>query len=95
MTTASINGQSIQLSGELKFPTIVKLRREVENLLDSMSGAVTVDFSEVSRVDSSALSFWLCCLRFSEKKGMQLQALNMPNEMQGIVRLVGLDDKIN
>lgn len=95
MAFASLDGQSISLQGDLKFPNIVNIRKQVEGFLGTLSGEVIVDFGSVNAVDSSALSFWLCCLRFSQENGTQLKALNMPKDMLGIIRLVGLDDKIN
>ena len=81
----------IALEGELKFPVIVKARRQIEKQLAQAKGEMKVDFAGVTDVDSSALSFWLCCLRFAQKQGVNLQALNFPEDMKGIARLVGLE----
>ncbi|PIE24003.1 MAG: hypothetical protein CSA60_03750 [Neptuniibacter caesariensis] len=94
MATASQSGQRIILEGKLQFPVIFQLRKKVESMLSLMSGVVEVDFQKVVSVDSSSLSFWLCCLRYAQGRGIQLQALNIPEDMQSIIKLVGLDDQI-
>lgn len=96
MATASIkSAQLIAIEGELKFPVIMKLRKQVESLLADLNGSAQVDFAAVTAVDSSALSFWLCCLRFAKRNQLQLEAINLPVEMQGIAKLVGLEDLTN
>jgi len=93
MAKATLNAdQVIELIGELKFPVITPLRKQVEKLLAGLEGEVKIDFAGVTGVDSSALSFWLCCQRFAQGKNMQLSTLNVPAEMQGIAQLVGLDN---
>lgn len=93
MATATLTAdQTISLVGELKFPVIMPLRKQVERLLSNLEGEVVIDFAGVKGVDSSALSFWLCCQRFAQRTDAQLSAVNVPTDMQGIAQLVGLDN---
>lgn len=85
----------IGIKGELVFPEIMKARKQVEQLLAANSGVVNVDFAQVTTVDSSALSFWFCCLRYSSKIGVTLHAINLPKEMVGIAELVGLEKQFS
>ncbi|MFY0677645.1 MAG: STAS domain-containing protein [Neptuniibacter sp.] len=81
----------IQLSGELKFPVVVQLRKELESLLESVSDSVQIDFSGVVASDSSALSLWMCCLRYVEPLGTKIVPVNVPEEMVHFAEVVGLD----
>jgi ABC-type transporter Mla MlaB component len=90
-----VDQQQIKLEGELKFPVIMQARKQLENILSELNGLVHVDFSGVTGVDSSALSLWLCCLRYSQGNGTQLKALNMPDDLQGIMQLVGLEGQLS
>lgn len=81
----------IQLSGELKFPVIVQLRKQLEEILKTVSGSVQVDFSGVTSSDSSALSLWMCCLRYADLVGAKIEPINVPEEMAAFAHLVGLD----
>lgn len=81
----------IRLSGELRFADIMAIRKKLDQFLDKMSGEVVIDFSGVTRVDSSALSLWMCGLRHAETLGITLRSANVPAEMQSIAGLVGLN----
>lgn len=83
-------GNDVRVSGELRFVDIMSIRHELDQLLGSMNGEVVVDFSGVTRVDSSALSLWMCGLRRADELGITLKPINVPAEMQSIAGLVGL-----
>lgn len=81
----------IALSGELLFSTIMAVRAELETLLQQQGDRCVIDFSAVTRVDSSALALWLSCCRLAARKGMSLSASGIPADMGSIADLVGLD----
>lgn len=81
----------IALSGELLFGTIMAVKAEVEALLYRQSGDCTLDFSGVTRVDSSVLALWLSCCRLAARRGINLRASGIPHDMESIADLVGLD----
>lgn len=81
----------IALNGELLFGTIMTVKAEVESLLQQQNGDCTLDFSGVTRVDSSALALWLSCSRLAVRKGITLRASGIPHDMESIADLVGLD----
>lgn len=85
------NDNQLCVSGELKFPMITALREETEALLGQMQDSAVLDFSAVAAVDSSALSFWMCCQRFAAKRSLKLQAQDVPEEMLQFATLVGLE----
>lgn len=81
----------VRLTGELRFVDIMSIRKTLDQLLSKMKGDVVVDFSGVTRVDSSALSLWMCGLRRAEALNITLKPANVPDEMQSIAGLVGLN----
>lgn len=81
----------LRLSGTLTFADITAIRKTVDQRLDEMSGEISIDFSGVNRVDSSALSLWLCILRRAESLGLKLKPVNVPADMLSIADLVGLE----
>ena len=93
-TAEKFSDKQILLQGKLLFSVIVTLRKQIELMLESCSGEIDIDFSGITSVDSSALSFWLCCQRFAEKKGIVLNPINVPVEMQSFAGLVGLDNQL-
>lgn len=81
----------IALSGELLFGTIMAVRAEVEVLLSKQTGSCQLDFSAVTRVDSSSLALWLACCRLAARSNLELTAINIPSDMAAIADLVGVD----
>jgi len=85
-----VDDECLKLEGELVFNQIMTVRAESESLLKKMANQIEVDFSGVTRADSSALSFWLCCLRSAEATERRLVARSVPDELMAVARLVGL-----
>lgn len=93
---AFVNGDGvIKLTGELKFPVIVNVRKQLEAILNDVKGSVQIDFSDVHASDSSALSLWMCCLRYAEGLGTEIMPVNVPEEMLEFSRLVGLEAQLS
>ena len=84
-------GGSARLSGDLLFSTVLSVRAELEAAIDKAEQLLVIDFGLVSRVDSSAVSLWLCLQRRSQRKSLELKAQNVPAELSSIARLVGLE----
>ncbi len=85
-----VSDSCLKLDGELIFSQIMSVRTASEALLQQMDKTIEVDFSGVTKTDSSALSFWLCCLRSAESSGRSLVARAVPEELLDVARLVGL-----
>jgi len=85
-----VSADQINISGALTFANIMRIKQDVESSLANLSGAVSIDFAGVTKVDSSSLSLWLCILRLAEALGLQLKPQNVPEEMSSIAGLVGL-----
>ncbi|MDO6564054.1 STAS domain-containing protein [Amphritea sp. 1_MG-2023] len=86
-----ISSDAIVLNGDLLFSTIISVRQALENAIDQTTQAIVIDFANVGRVDSSAVSLWLCLMRKSQALNRSLTARNIPAELSAIVRLVGLE----
>lgn len=95
MSAAAVikDDSTVALSGSVTFPNIVVLRSHVESLLQAMKGDVKIDFSDVTALDSSALSLWLCCLRLAKAQGLSLTAVSVPKQMQQFSSVVGLESE--
>ncbi|MGB2129951.1 MAG: STAS domain-containing protein [Marinobacterium sp.] len=84
----------ICLSGDLVFATVLEARRELLKRLAQCEGVCQVDWSGVQRVDSSALSLWLSCLRFAAERQQTLTLVNPPEDFASIAGLVGLAEAL-
>ncbi len=85
------DGDRINLTGDMLFPDAVGLRSQLEASIKDCSGSCTIDFKGVKRVDSSALSVCLCCIRLAAAQKVTIKLSSLPDELLGIARLVGLD----
>ncbi len=86
----------LRLSGDLLFSTVVTLRDELLKAIDDQGeGALILDMAGVEKVDSSALSLWLCCQREARNNGREVTVHNLPKDMKSIADLVGLDDYLH
>ncbi|WP_261844124.1 STAS domain-containing protein [Aliamphritea ceti] len=84
------SADTLVLSGDLVFATSENARQVTNACLDALKGNAVVDFSGINRVDSSALAYWLSCLRVAEQSNAVLEARNFPDEMVQMAELVGI-----
>ncbi|MBY4676772.1 STAS domain-containing protein [Marinobacterium arenosum] len=85
------DSQTLRISGEITFHSVLQLRRLLEAELAQAAGELTLDLSGVTAADSSALSLWLCIRRQADRRGLRLYALNVPEKLHALSRLVGLE----
>lgn len=86
----------LKLSGDLLFSTVTGVRDALLKAIASQGeGPLTLDMADVERVDSSALSLWLCCQRQARNNGGEVTIRNLPADMRSIADLVGLDDYLH
>ena len=57
-------------------------------------GARKIDLSEVERVDSTALAYWMALQRWSQARDIELSWSGLPQQMLSIAQLVGVDEMI-
>jgi phospholipid transport system transporter-binding protein len=80
----------IVLSGPVTLANVAQVLEEGRRHL--AEGAVTVDLAEVSELDSSALALLLAWLREAKAAGRALAFTNLPESLQTIARLYGVQD---
>ena len=78
------------LSGPVKLGNVAQLLEE--GRLHLAEGVVTVDLSEVTELDSSALALLLAWLREARRLGCELAFANLPQGLTTIARLYGVAD---
>ncbi|WP_022961120.1 STAS domain-containing protein [Halopseudomonas pelagia] len=82
----------ITLEGQLDFVNAMAVRRELQQSLEQVQGAVTLDLSGVSHANSVGLSLILFAARIVTARGDQLRVVNMPEGLQSIARVCELED---
>jgi phospholipid transport system transporter-binding protein len=80
----------IVLSGPLTLANVAQVLEEGRRHL--AEGAATVDLAEVSELDSSALALLLAWMREAKAAGRAIGFANLPESLQTIARLYGVQD---
>jgi len=78
------------LSGPVKLGNVAQLLEE--GRMHLAEGVATVDLSEVTELDSSALALLLAWLREARAGGRAVAFANLPESLQTIARLYGVED---
>jgi phospholipid transport system transporter-binding protein len=77
-------------SGELTLATInSSFEKKSKNLLKS--GKLTLDLSNILKVDTACLAWLLAMMEQSVKKGCQLTIDNLPNDLIKLAKLSSVD----
>ena len=93
MTTASITVKDDRwvLSGEIDFDTVPSLLAHPgANMVRGRN--VQVDLAEVTRVDSAGLAMMVEWLREAQDKGLGISFNNVPEQLQSMAHICGLED---
>ena len=80
----------IVLSGPVTLANVAQVLEEGRRHL--AEGVATVDLAEVSELDSSALALLLAWLREARAAGRTIGFANLPEPLQTIARLYGVQD---
>ena len=82
--------QTRPVAGELTFETVPAL---YQDSLGWFAGAseLVIDLAQVTRADSAGLALLIEWLRGAEKAGCKLQYNNIPQQVQNLIRINGLN----
>jgi phospholipid transport system transporter-binding protein len=82
-------GRRMTLSGPVTLSNVGRMLEEGRQHLEE--GVRTVDLGEVTELDSAALALLLTWLREARAKNRELAFANLPDSLQTIARLYGVD----
>ncbi len=83
-------GDSLMLEGPVTFDTVPSLVEAVAEHI--RGGAGTIDFSNVTEVDSSAVALALEWLRRGAEAKVEVRFLHVPKSMQNLSKLYGVSE---
>lgn len=82
------------LSGQLVVDKAHNILQE-SNELSLPKAGLTLDFTNVWAVDSSAVALILAWLRRSKSEGVTLTFANVPDNLKSLIKLYGLEEVIS
>jgi phospholipid transport system transporter-binding protein len=85
-------GDVLRLTGALDFETLPAVLVESEKYIarPELPERLTIDFSDVPAVDSSAVALLLEWLRRAREKGVALELANLPPNLLALAELYGV-----
>ncbi|NOZ53572.1 MAG: STAS domain-containing protein [Gammaproteobacteria bacterium] len=78
------------ISGDLSFETVSTLWQDSKTVFRN-NGPLIVDLRQVSRSDSAGLALLLEWIRMARKTGQSIAFHNIPDQLQNIARVSGID----
>ena len=80
-----VKHHQIELSGVLNFDSVVELREQGFLAIETIeSEKIIVDFSAVTKSDSSGLALMLSWLRYANKKNKTIQFMKVPQAIENL-----------
>jgi len=84
-----------RIIGELNMSTVPQLLKDMSVLFSVNGESRIIDLAEVSRSDSAGLALLLEWQRVAEQQDIQLSFRNLPEQMQAIIQVSGLEKLIS
>ncbi len=83
---------TVELSGEIDHHNAAVLRIEADEAIQhNLASTVTLDFGEVTFMDSSGIGFVLGRYRIVESYGGSIEVINLSNRLYMMMKLAGLE----
>ena len=83
--------QRLQVSGCIGFDNALDLKQQGERLISKAADHCQIDFSEVSRAGSAALTLLFCWVRHAANLRKTVEFTNLPEDLLGVAKVSGVD----
>lgn len=94
MTTSRVirkSDQQLQVSGCIDFDNALDLKQQGQRLINKAADHCQIDFSEVSRAGSAALTVLFSWIRHAANSRKTLEFTNLPEDLLGVAKVSGVD----
>ena len=89
-----LSDEALIVSGEVTPDTVVRLRKEGEKLIRSVSGDLVIDLDGLVTAHSVVLSMLLCWQRLAHQTGITLSFRGVSSRLASLAALSNLDDQL-
>ncbi|MEH6357399.1 MAG: STAS domain-containing protein [Pseudomonadales bacterium] len=83
--------QQLQVSGCIGFDNALDLKQQGQRLINKASDHCQIDFSEVSRAGSAALTVLFSWIRHAADLSKTIEFTNLPEDLLGVAKVSGVD----
>lgn len=81
----------IWVVGELGFDNALILKKQGENLINRAGEALEIDFSQVTRSSSAALTLLCSWMRHADELEKKITFTHLPADLMGVAQVSGVD----
>jgi len=90
------DGETVyRIIGEMNMSTVPQLLHGMSQVFSVNGETRVIDLAEVSRSDSAGLALLLEWQRLAQEQDIQLSFRNVPEQMQAIIQISGLEELIS
>lgn len=89
------NDNVYRIIGELNMATVPQLLNDMAGMFNKGNDTTVIDLSEVSRSDSAGLALLLEWLAQAKHHNSSITFQNLPEQMQAIIKVSGLEELIS
>jgi ABC-type transporter Mla MlaB component len=87
----SVNQTILQVTGDITFDGVVKLRQAGESLiLESKQSNLQCDFGKVQHCESVGLSLMAAWQRFANRHNKKISWINIPSNLERLAKVCGM-----
>ena len=83
---------SFALHGELSFAAVPALVTQSRVWLATGEDSITINMATVGRADSAGLALMLEWVKLARQSGKQIKFINIPDQLNSLIRVSGLSD---
>jgi len=87
-----VSEQKLQVAGVIDFDNALDMCQQGERLISKAADQCEIDFSEVTRAGSAALTLLFSWLRHAVNLQKTLVFINLPNDLLGVAKVSGVDE---
>lgn len=86
-----VSDQQLMVSGTIDFDNAVDMSQQGERLISKAADQLEIDFSQVTRAGSAALTLLLSWVRYAVNHQKSLTFTNLPHDLLGVAKVSGVD----
>ncbi|WP_372964285.1 lipid asymmetry maintenance protein MlaB [Marinobacter sp.] len=92
--TVTLQGNVLNVAGEVDANSVVALRNQGEKLISGLQGSLTVDLTGLLTAHSVVLSMLMCWYRLGSSKQLSISFKGANERLRSLAALSNLDDQL-
>lgn len=86
------HNSNLIITDEMTVKTVARLWQSSQHYFKNFASVLKIDLAKVPHSDSAGVALLIAWTRLSHKKNKALQIINVPEQMQAIIKVSGLEN---